>query len=230
MKKLIVLFIFALFIHTIVAQEGKMPLLAVKQTDFGQEGSAAELILEIKEGSGRVFVDTFPLTKLDTQISMRFAKEIACDFIDYDCDELDFVYTIRAESSIIGGPSAGAAASVLTISVLTDTPLRKRIALTGTINSGGLIGPVGGLKEKIDAGVDSDLQTILIPMWEANLVNKSDNTSQTLALYGADSNIEVIEVSDLRQALNIFTGKDFGTSDKDIVISDYYTNIMKGLS
>jgi len=230
MKKLIVVLLFLVFIHVAVAQEGRMPLLAVKQTDNGQEGSAAELILEIKEGSGRVFVDTFPLSKIDTQISMRFAKEISCDFIDYDCDELDFVYTIRADSPIIGGPSAGAAASVLTISVLTDSPLRKRIALTGTINSGGLIGPVGGLKEKIDAAADSDLQTVLIPMGETNVINKSDNTSQTLAYYGADLNIEVIEVSELGEALKIFTGKDFVIFDKSIVISDFYTNIMKGLS
>ena len=73
------------------AKEYTLPLLAVKDTETGFKGSTATLKLEIKEGSGRVFLDTFPLTKLDTQMSTRFAKEIACGYIDDNCNNYDFI-------------------------------------------------------------------------------------------------------------------------------------------
>ena len=138
-----------------------MKLLAVKETDNGYEGAVADLYLEIKEGSGRVFPDTFPLTKVDTQISTRFAKDIACSYLNKDCSGYDFIYTIMADSPIIAGPSAGGAITLLTLSLLDDFKLDEKTGITGTINSGGLIGPVGGIKEKINAakniGLERDL-------------------------------------------------------------------------
>ncbi|MBI2665285.1 hypothetical protein HYX12_01525 [Candidatus Woesearchaeota archaeon] len=71
----------------ILAQEGKqyhLKLLAVQENNGTYEGSDADLFLELKEGTGRIFLETFPLTKLDTQISTRFAKDIACTHFNLD--------------------------------------------------------------------------------------------------------------------------------------------------
>ncbi|GAF87332.1 unnamed protein product, partial [marine sediment metagenome] len=84
------------------SREGDITLLAVKE-GFEKEGKTADMHLEISSGKGRVFVETFPLTAIDTQISMRFAKEIVCDYIDLNCDKYDFFYTINADTTIIGG-------------------------------------------------------------------------------------------------------------------------------
>jgi uncharacterized protein len=207
-----------------------MPLLAVKPTESGFEGSTAELILEVKEGTGRVFVDTFPLSKIDTQISMRFAKETACDFLDENCDKYDFIYTIRAGSPIIGGPSAGAPATILTVSVLSKKPFEEDISLTGTINSGGLIGPVGGLKEKISAGAKFGLNTILIPEGELLQINDSINNTINLSEYASELNINLIEVSNIDEALQYFIGDDFKQVEEDIMISESYKDTMKILA
>ena len=145
------------------AIEGHMPLLAVKEINNTFEGSYADLFLEIAEGKGRVFIETSPLTKFDTQLSTRLSKEIACNYLDLDCSNFDFIYTIKADSPIIGGPSAGAASTLLTISLLKGLDLSDKTALTGTINSGGLIGIVGGIKEKIKAGSEMGLKKVLIP-------------------------------------------------------------------
>jgi len=119
MKRIVILLIFILFLlPSVYAQQGHMKLLAVTETIDGEVGGIADLFLEIKPGSGRVFLETFPLTRLDTQISTRFAKQIACDFADVDCGKYDFFYTITADSPIIAGPSAGAAISVLTFSLI----------------------------------------------------------------------------------------------------------------
>ena len=120
MKKLMILAMFSVLVFllpAVSAEKGHMRLLAVTDTGEGDIGGIADLFLEIKPGSGRVFLETFPLTKIDTQISTRFAKEIACSFGDFDCNNFDFFYTITAGSSIIGGTSAGSAIAVLTFSM-----------------------------------------------------------------------------------------------------------------
>ena len=230
MKKILLLFTILLLTPIVYSMQGGMPLLAVKQIDGGYEGSTAELFLEVNKGTGRVFVDTFPLSKIDTQISMRFAKEIACDFLEYDCEDYDFIYTIRANSPIIGGPSAGAAATVLTVSVLTKGEFKENISLTGTINSGGLIGPVGGLKEKIIAGAKSGLKIILIPEGDRVKINRSDNASINITEFGKNLSVEIIEVSDLSEALELFTGEKWDLVDEEISISESYKDTMKGLA
>ncbi|MEK6901034.1 MAG: S16 family serine protease, partial [Nanoarchaeota archaeon] len=150
-KVILSLLLILLLIPSLSAQNGKqyhLKLLAVQEEGTTYIGSNADLYLELKEGTGRVFLDTFPLTKADTQISTRFAKDIACTHFKLDCDYYDFIFTIRATSNIVGGPSAGAAAAALTTIAVLDLPYTQDVAVTGTINSGGIIGPVGGVKEK----------------------------------------------------------------------------------
>src|SRR3989338_7403979 len=139
-----------------------LKLLAVQETPTGYEGSDADLYLELKQGTGNVFLNTFPITKMDTQISTRFAKELACKHYSLNCDQYDFLYTIRAQSNIIGGPSAGAAIAAITVIAVEDLPINENVAITGTINSGGVIGPVGGIKEKIEAAARANLKKVLI--------------------------------------------------------------------
>ena len=151
MKKLLFLLMILnlVLLPTALAKQGHMKLLAVKETETGYEGGLADLFLEIKPGSGRVFLETFPLTRTDTQMSTRFAKAIACDTLERDCDDVDFFYTITSDSAVIAGPSAGASIAVLTVAMLENININENYAVTGTINSGGLGGPVGGLKPKI---------------------------------------------------------------------------------
>lgn len=151
-----------LFTSVTNAKTYKIKLLAVAEQQGNFTGKMADLFLELNPGSGRVFMDTLPLTKIDTQISTRFANQIACNYIDADCSIYDFIYTIRADSSIIGGPSAGAAIAVLTMSALQNLGLREDIAMTGTINSGGIIGPVGAVKQKIEAAAKNKINRVLI--------------------------------------------------------------------
>jgi predicted S18 family serine protease len=130
----------------IVGESRQMKLLAVKDVNGNFTGSIADLFIELREGSSRIFLETYPLTKMDTQISTRFAKEMACDQFKLDCSGYDFIYTIKATSDIIGGPSAGAAVASLTAVTMLGLDYDPTIAITGTINSGGIIGPVGGVR------------------------------------------------------------------------------------
>ena len=77
--------------------------------------------------------------------------------------------------------------------------------MTGTINSGGLIGPVGGLKAKIEAAKSAGLKQVLIPAGE--VVARIGNETVDLKNLSAQLEIEIIEVSALSDAVWHFTGK-----------------------
>ncbi len=165
-KRLFGLVIFLMLIslpsYLALVEPYHLKLLAVEEVLGNYSGVDADLYLELKPGSGRVFLDTYPLTKMDTQISTRFAKEIACKHFKLDCNQYDFIFTIKAKSNIIGGPSAGAAIAALTTIAVLDLDYDQSITITATINSGGTIGPVGGVKEKLEAASKIDLKKVLI--------------------------------------------------------------------
>jgi len=210
------------------AREGNTKLLAVSEENNTITGSLADLHLKIKDGSGKVYIETFPFTKLDTQITTRFAKQIACSYLNIDCNKFDFFYTIRAGSAIVGGPSAGAATTLLTISLLKDLEIRKDVAITGTINSGNIIGPVGGLKEKIDAASLGGIKKVLIPKGQKIIIE--DNQTINLEEYAKEKGIIVVEVSDIDDALQEFYGKRFKKNNKPFEINKEYLKTMKFIS
>src|SRR3990167_593472 len=90
-----ILILFSLSGLVLAQDRYSIKLLAVQEENGKFIGSDADLYLELKPGSGRVFLETTPLTKLDTQLSTRFAKEIACDHFDMDCGGYDFFFTIN---------------------------------------------------------------------------------------------------------------------------------------
>jgi len=208
--------------------ERTMTLLAASgDSPANYKGEVASISLKVKNGDGKVVINTEPLTQLDTQISMRFAQQSACDYLKIDCSNKDFFYKIKASSQIIGGPSAGAAATILTISTLSNKDTRKDVAMTGTINSGGAIGAVGTLKEKIDGAASNKISKVLIP--EGIRTIKRNETEINLSDYGSSKGIKVIEVSDIDQAL-----VQFGIEPRKRQIANYndskFKNLMKNIS
>ncbi|HLD72666.1 MAG TPA: S16 family serine protease [Candidatus Nanoarchaeia archaeon] len=253
----LLLLLFAATVSAVHQTPYHLKLLAVQEEGDKYLGSDADLYLELKEGSGRVFLETFPLTKMDTQISTRFAKEIACKHFKLDCNQYDFIFTIKAKSNIIGGPSAGAAIAALTTIAVLDLDYDKDITITGTINSGGTIGQVGGVKEKLIAASQAGLKKVLIAKGsgqsgstekeetknkeiETNINKSSTKTkiknettteiSLNLIQFAKQNlSLEVVEVSDLDEVLLQLTGKDLNHKPIEIVENPQYQKIMQSL-
>jgi ATP-dependent Lon protease len=61
------------------------------------------------------------------------------------------------------GPSAGVPMAISLISVLTNKPICKDVAMTGEITLRGRILPVGGLKAKVLAAKRAGIKTVIVP-------------------------------------------------------------------
>ncbi|MFH1505617.1 MAG: S16 family serine protease [archaeon] len=221
MKKTFILLLILFCLPLATAQAYHMTLLTVSSDNNTRTGGTADVYLEMERGTGRIFIDSFPLSKIDTQIVTRFSNEVACDFLQRDCSKYDYFYTIRASSSIVGGPSAGAAMTVLTVAALEDLNLNESVTMTGTINSGGLIGSVGGTAEKIQAAQDAGLKKVLIPKWE--FFENETNSSINISSY----TIEIIGISTIEEALFHYTGKNYYMEDREIEVPKEYSDTMK---
>lgn len=92
------------------------------------------------------------------------------------------------------GPSAGVGMITAMVSVLTDTPVRKDIAMTGEITLRGRVLPIGGLKEKLLAALRGGVKTVLIPIDNAkDLADIPENVKSALEIIPVSTVDEVLK-------------------------------------
>ena len=91
------------------------------------------------------------------------------------------------------GPSAGIAMVTSIVSVLTDIPVRKDIAMTGEVTLRGNVLPIGGLKEKLLAALRGGIKTVLIPKDNVkDLPDIPDNVKDGLEIIPVETVPEVL--------------------------------------
>jgi ATP-dependent Lon protease len=92
------------------------------------------------------------------------------------------------------GPSAGLAMVTSIVSVLTQIPVRKDIAMTGEVSLRGNAMPIGGLKEKLLAALRGGIKTVLIPKEnEKDLPEIPDNVKAGLEIIPVEHVSEVLK-------------------------------------
>ncbi len=213
-----------------LAGYGWIPIVGVyvRYVSFFEKELVGEVMwayAKIVPGSGRVFVSTTPKIGIDLQRSAEIAYMVARNYVGVGND-FDVMLVIVANRSInvVDGPSAGAAITVLLISLLGNITIRKDVAITGTILSDGSIGPVGGVYEKALAAAKRNITLFLVPKGQSKIVKyipvkkniapgvvlityKSRTVSLEEELRSMGYNITVREVANITDALRYFTLK-----------------------
>jgi ATP-dependent Lon protease len=94
------------------------------------------------------------------------------------------------------GPSAGIGICTALVSVLTNTPVRADVAMTGEITLRGEVLPIGGLKEKLLAAHRGGIKTVLIPEQNVkDLAEIPENIKNYLDIHPVKWIDEVLELA-----------------------------------
>jgi ATP-dependent Lon protease len=78
-------------------------------------------------------------------------------------DNLDLHLHLPAAATPKDGPSAGVAIAVAVVSLLTRTPARHDVAMTGEMSLLGQVLGVGGIREKLLAAIRAGVPEVLVP-------------------------------------------------------------------
>jgi endopeptidase La len=97
------------------------------------------------------------------------------------------------------GPSAGGAITTCLISLLTNTPVNNKIAMTGEINLKGEITKIGGLEEKIYGAKKAGVELVLCP--EENLKDIQEIKEKFPKLF--NQNFQIKTVNNIWNILDI---------------------------
>ena len=104
------------------------------------------------------------------------------------------------------GPSAGVTLATTLISLITNTPVRKDIAMTGEIGLQGQVLPVGGIKEKALAALSHGIVNVILPL--KNKADIENTTSKDRTLKELREKMNFIFVENLDEVFAIALEKE----------------------
>lgn len=111
----------------------------------------------------------------------------------YLTPEYDFPFTVDFELEQVGGPSAGMMFALGVIEELTPGSMvgTEHVAGTGTITPQGEVGPIGGIRQKLEGSAEAGARYFLAPSGNCNEVRGH-----------VPEGMDVIEVETLGEAVN----------------------------
>jgi uncharacterized protein len=202
------------------AQGGECSLGVAAVSSSG-EGVMGSLTVKVKPGSGLIFVSVNPAVEVDVQGAARIAVLAASIVGGFNPLAYDYYFMLDSPAITVGGPSAGAAMALAVLLAVKGLECGGDYVVTGMINPDTTIGPVGGLKEKLEAAAASGAKTFIVPLgqskytyYERVLVRRGPFTFITvrpetvdLKSYGRELGVAVVEVGSLSNLYSMVTGE-----------------------
>jgi PDZ domain-containing protein len=155
--------------------------------DGKRPGDTVSVTIE-RESAGELDVD------VELMDSPTTPGEAIIGFIPLDTASVRLPFEIAFDTGEIGGPSAGLAFTLTLLDELTPGDLLggEDVAVTGTIGLDGVVGPIGGLPQKVSAVRQAGIEHFLVP---------ADNGEMEAAREVAGDDVELIPVGSVAEAL-----------------------------
>jgi Lon-like protease len=149
------------------------------------QGAPIELVIE-RDGEEQVVSITPRETEIDGETLWLIGITLTNDF--------EFPIDVTIQLNNVGGPSAGMMFALGIIDTLTPDELNggETVAGTGTIASDGVVGPIGGIRQKMWGAVGAGAEWFLAP---------EENCDEVVG-YVPDG-LRVFSVADLDDALDV---------------------------
>ncbi len=137
---------------------------------------------------------------------MQESARIALSYVRSHCDELgiaslffdeaDIHLHVPAGATPKDGPSAGVTMVTALASLLTGTPVRSEVGMTGEVTLQGQVLPIGGVKQKVLAAHRAGLKTVVLPKRnEADLEDVPEDVRQEMRFVLAETVEEVLDAA-----------------------------------
>ena len=192
--------------YSVCSGEVTHPVVAV----MGEGGSLVNLTMKVVPGSGEEYVGLLPYAGVSTQQSARFAIRYARAVSSRNTSDCDVLVSFGRLPSgdYVDGPSAGAAIAVLSYALFENVSVRNDTTVTGTLEAGGIVGPVGGLYEKAKGSAISGMKYFVTPF---------NNIYEFVTLEKVEDeyDIEVIQVKTMDDIIG-FMLYDYPVTDREI--------------
>ena len=132
------------------------------------------------------------------------AVTLASLLLGIDPSRASFTFDI---AGMIDGPSAGALMTVGVLAALLGDNVNPNMAMTGTINPDGTIGPVGGIPQKLQGAKKAGIGTVLVPASQRYDIDEKTHQMVDLVEAGQRLGVKVILVPNIFEAYKQLTGK-----------------------
>ena len=94
------------------------------------------------------------------------------------------------------GPSAGVGMFTSIVSLLSNKPVKSKLAMTGEITLRGNVLPIGGVKEKVTAAHRSGIKTVILPDHNRkDLEEIPDHIKKDIDFHFAKDMMDVIKIA-----------------------------------
>lgn len=108
---------------------------------------------------------------------------------------VELPYPVSIDTGRVGGPSAGLAFTLAVLDVLTPGELTggRRVAVTGTIDGLGNVGPIGGIEQKAAAVREEGADVFLVPASEADQARRRAGDVEVVGVETLDDALRALD-------------------------------------
>ena len=165
-------------------------------------GETLEVEVTVMEGSGKIELtgNLGDVMKESAHAALSYIRANAVSLgVTPDFYKTKDIHVHFPEGAVPkDGPSAGVTVCTAMVSALTNTTVRRDVAMTGEISLRGRVLPIGGLKEKTMAALRHGIRTVIIPRDNERDLQEIDPVVRKALNFVSASSIDTV----LETALN----------------------------